>query len=296
MIESVIQKLKHNTLARRLVNKYPNLAMTVVFKPLSRFMRYKDERKLEKGKHVSENTKKSVVLFTAHKCASTLVNPIIAELAADADMTHIDFESYFTGFDAKKYDQFDDPSFLNKAYRPTGYYFGAYRRYRAIPNLEQYKTVLVLRDPRDVVTSHYFSMAYSHLVVNDNVKKARDRAKNQTVDEYVLENAGRFQKIYQSYCDHVLGKPNVLFLRYEEMIVEFDPWLKKLAAHLELNQNSALIQKFIDQTSFKAKKEDVHSHIRSIKARDFADKLKPETIDFVNETFKDILEKMNYEI
>jgi len=59
-------------------------------------------------------------------------------------------------------------------------------------------------------------------------------SKNFTIDEFVLNEAENFKTIYKAYCNNLLDKSNVLFLKYEEMISDFPAWLNKLSGFLEI--------------------------------------------------------------
>ncbi|MGB5024323.1 MAG: sulfotransferase domain-containing protein, partial [Saprospiraceae bacterium] len=178
----------------------------------------------------------------------------------------------------------------------NGYFYGAFRAYYPFPNLDKFKIVLVLRDPRDVLTSFYFSTLFNHPLSSVEVYNDRNKYANYTIDKYVLEIAPRMQKIYADYCNNLLHRENVLFLKYEDMIEDFGPWLQRLTNFLDLKNAEEQVQQIISKTSFKVKKEDKHSFIRNVKAGDHLSKLKTETILALNKLFQNELEILNYPI
>jgi hypothetical protein len=278
------KKIKQNPI---MINLY------MKFVPVMKYFYFKEERLLKNGNSIAKSDKQSIIFFSTHKCASTLINNILEKLSAKDNLTPIHFSNYLpkAGMDPLYWDE----EFLKTAFKPNGYYYGAFRMLYDIPNLENYKILLVLRDPRDVLTSHYFSTAFNHPVARAKTIKDREVAQEQGIDEYVLEKADLYCDIYTKYCDELLHLPNVLFLKYEDMITEFRPWLGEMTKHLRFNDQTTAIEEIIDSTSFTVKKEDKHSFIRNVKAGDHKNKLKPATIAKLDEKFKYVFEKMNYE-
>jgi hypothetical protein len=279
---------------KKVNTQFPSLSLFLNTKVRTWFLGFKNEKAMMKGKDITKSKHPTIVLFTAHKCASTYTSKIFQAFAEAESMPFIDFPRYFIF--TKGFHHFGNPAFMKTAFKPTGYYYGAFRGYKNIPDIEKYRIVLILRDPRDVITSHYFSTAFSHPVLSEGIYEARQKALQQTIDEFVLENAPKTKKYYAEYCEKALNKENILFLKYEDMISDFEPWLHRLTKHLGMEHQQAVVQKLVAESKFTVKKEDKFSHIRSIKAGDYLDKLQPETIRKLNEMFKEELEMLSYNI
>jgi len=245
-----------------------------------------------KGKVESDH--KSVLFFTVHKSASTFIENTVTELLNNKTLATINFSGYLSKKKQEEY--YNNARLMKKVLKPIGYFYGAFRSFYNFPGLDNFKILLVLRDPRDVLTSYYFSTLYNHPLGRKEVFEERKKYANTTIDEFVLERAPEFKKRYRDYCEHLLGKENVLLLKYEEMITEFGTWLQKLSAFLELKDNEGALDTLVMKTSFKVKKEDPHSFIRNIKARDHKDKLKPETIAKLTALFRNELIQLNYDL
>ena len=242
------------------------------------------------GEHFSTSQRQSILFYTTQKCASVYISTLIERLAAGADMPHIHFDAYMTIMNVRGPDgPFGNPSIAKQAFVPQGYYYGPVGSLRLFPDVKDYATVLVLRDPRDVLTSLYFSTAYSHALITEKLIKERKEALGMSIDEYVLANKDLYQRIYSGYCDTILQQPNVLFLKYEDMVADFPDFLHKLAAHVGLDDQKEIIETLIAEANFKIDKEDPYSHRRQAKPGDHRNKLKAETIAVLNETFETIL-------
>lgn len=265
-------------------------------KPVTWF-RYKNEKKLYRGKLKSKGNNDSILLFTTHKCASTYTCKILAQLTEPNDYINVNLEAYFSvkSIDPRIY--FSDESYRNKTFVNTGFCFAPLRYFYPIKNLDTYKKILVLRDPRDVLSSFYYSKKFSHIVISKSFYDDRQKYLDYEIDEFVLEYAPEIKRVYQKYVDNLLGTKNTIILPYEMMVGDFDQWLNKLTDFLNLNTVSA---ELVD--SLKRNEKNISgsgkqtSHIRSKTPGDYLKKLKPETIQILNEEFKGILTKLNYNV
>ena len=123
----------------------------------------------------------------------------------------------------------------------------------------------------------------------------RKHVKKKSIDEYVLESADEFKSIYGKYVEFLKNSENIKFLKYEDMITEFEPWLKELYDFLNIDiRNNQSFDQSVKKASFKVAKEDKNSHIRNIKSGDHLNKLKPSTIEKLNTIFKEELRILNY--
>lgn len=276
-------------------DRFPWFALYYYIKPRSYvYWRTQPLHKLYKGNLESPCTKKSVLLFTVHKSASTFFNWYLKELAAETGHIYVDVNGYFGTQGPKGLAEQQEPQFINKVFKKIGFIYGPLRNYIPVTQMEDYPVVLVLRDPRDVLTSQYFSIKNSHPLVTPELIRRRKIAQTATVDEHVLGQADRFVKTYSEYLEHVYQKKNVLFIRYEEMILDFKSCLLKINTHCDLGLTEEQLKKLDKSEKFKKKHEDQSTHIRKISSGDYKEKLKPETIEILNKKFDAILKKLQY--
>lgn len=262
---------------------------------LSRPLYFKDEFLLLNGlKPNSDSKQQSILFFTVHKSASTFIKHTVMDLLAHEKLAVINFSGYLS---KKKQEAiYNNPGKMEKLLKEKGYFYGAFRAYYEFPDTDRFKILLVLRDPRDVLNSYYFSTLYNHPLGRKEVFEERNQYAGMDIDTFVIHKAPEFKRKYKDFCENLLHKPNVVLLRYEDMIGAFAPWLNKLSDFLELRNNEDVKNAIIEKTSFKVKKEDKHSFIRSIKAKDYKEKLKPETIAQLNIIFKDELLQLGYDL
>ena len=257
--------------------------------------KFSNESLLLKGQHKTENQHPTALVFTSHKCASVYVAKILKDSARDVGMTPIDLDGYFWDTGKPESEVYADQNRLEEVIKPVGYLYCPFRKFIDIPKLEKYRILLMLRDPRDVLTSLYFSSAYSHADSPAlGVLKDRQKALGQTIDEFVIDKSDLYLQRYRQYCQNLFGKPNVLFVKYEEMVTDFNTWFNKVTDFLELNVSQKLVNQIASTADFKVEKEDIYAHKRQVMPGEHKRKLKPETISLLNSKFHEVLSTLDY--
>jgi Sulfotransferase domain len=261
-----------------------------------------NERLLINGQHQSSSTHQSIIFYSTAKGGSTYVSDLLRQLVEDVEITPINFSDYCWQM-GESMDAIKNKVVSNQGFKPVGYCYGCFRDIRlwTIPELDRYKILLVLRDPRDVMTSLYFSIAVSHKIptLNQHSRKKmllfKITALKMNIDDYVLESIPRFLEKYQDYIHYLYGKPNVVFLTYEEMVGHFGVWLDKVITGLELDVSPQLVDRIKSEANFTVDREDIYSHKRQVQPGDHKRKLKPETIEILNDRFAEVLETLGYD-
>ncbi|HRW90153.1 MAG TPA: hypothetical protein P5027_09385, partial [Flavobacteriales bacterium] len=138
-------------------DRWPWMSVWLYHRPRSRFLHYRFERALLAGREFQVADRPSILFFTTHKAASMFVDRVLKRLGQAHGMLHADLEGWFSTGPPKLWRLFKDPAAMKQLFRPRGIYYGALRSHRPIADLENYRVVLMLRDPRDMLTSYYFS-------------------------------------------------------------------------------------------------------------------------------------------
>ena len=264
------------------------------YKPISRLAMFSIEKRLLNNRQVEVSSLQSILFFTTYKCASSFAGEIINELTEDAGYKHVDFDSYFYHLE-KDTDREYIKLFSNNAFRGCGMIYGPMRHYQPIPSIDQYKILLILRDPRDVLVSHYYSAKYSHEIRTTKMRNKRKKIKNQNIDEFVLERTEEFSGIYNQYKDKILNLRGVVFVRYKDMISNPKNFITKLYNILDIDINNKDIDKIVKDRMIMPKEEQKYSHRRSGKSGQYLDKLKPETISIINLKLENIISVFGFD-
>lgn len=277
-------------------DRFPRLAYYTFTWPKDKFD-FKIEKKLERGIHISSSEHQSIIHFSVHKCATVYVSNILKKLSAANGLVNVDFSEYFSRIDHQKYDLLSKDHFLKSSFLPTGYHYGAFRGYFHIPHIDQFKVVLMLRDPRDVLTSAYYSARYSHPNINLEIIRRKEliNKNNLSIDEFVKQKAPIVKANYEKYIKFNLKKQNVLFTRYEAMIQDFDGWLNEIVEFTGFNDREC-VQQVKKLHKRPPLNENINIHRRNVTPGDHKEKLGKDTINYINEQFGQVLNILNYEV
>lgn len=268
-------------------------------------IRYMNESRLIKGSNFNENKKTSIIHFSFNKAATQYVKSILMRCAVNNGMVQVNFDGYAfnSDFPFLQHLSLSEMEKYKHIFKKNGYLYSVFGgMVEGIPNLDEYKIVLFVRDPRDILTSRYYSISYSHGVPavfgdkHDIFIKEQIKARNHTIDEYVISESDMLLLEFNRYNEIFLEKHSNYFLtKYEHMVDEFDVWLKSLLDYCEFNINKDLLRTFTDENNkLLSKGENKFKHVRKGKPGDYKEKLKPETVEFLNNKFSSVLLRHGY--
>ena len=166
---------------------------------------------------------------------------------------------------------FTEPFPINKIITPL---YIDYNNYANIKKLGPHKAFFVMRDPRDIVVSWYFSTKSSHVLLGGSAMYLRRQELHKLSFrdgmiygiEY-LHNAGHFTAL-RSWAEAARNESNVLLVRYEDLVASSFTVFKKLFADLDIQMPDAILADLIQAYSFKRLsgrdqgKENQQSHLR----------------------------------
>ncbi|WP_448604921.1 sulfotransferase domain-containing protein [Thermoleptolyngbya sp.] len=288
----------------------------------------------------TSSTDRPILIYTVHKAASMFLHRLTRQIAMKLDMEYFSINNKTAGYREVKelsWNGFIQKSLSQAEKRAC---FGPIRSYEAMPSIpegiEDYSIILHLRDPRDVLVSSFFSNAFSHPVnpaIFNPGEAARQEWIERGIDAFVIGQSPSVVDRYNYLIDNLLGRENVLFLKYEEMVLNYQEWLakflsvfiapepdaptktqqsglltllEKLPVFQSLLQREArspvptfstLYQALFEahKADFQVEDEDIYRHKRQVLPGDHTRKLQSETIADLNEKFAEILNKLGYE-
>ena len=264
-----------------------------LYKPTSRLFMFEEEKKLLSNGRIEASDLQSILFFTTYKCASSFAGEIINELTANAGYKHVNFDSYFYHLE-KDTDIEYEKIFSKNVFRGSGFIYGPMRHYQPIPEIKKYKTLLILRDPRDVLVSHYYSAKYSHEVGTTKMLQKRRTTQGQDINEFVLERLEEFAIIYEQYKRNILHLEGTIFVRYEDMISNPKDFIIKLYKILNINIDIEHIEEIVKNRMAMPKIEDKYSHRRSGKSGQYLEKLNSKTVKTINTRLAIIIDAFGY--
>lgn len=264
---------------------------------------FKVERELIEGCHHAKSPHRSIIHFSVNKAATQYTKSILSRCAAENGIVLVRINDYAFSSEFPFLDHLSAHEMVQyqHIFKPSGYLYSLFGGMVAgIPNLDDYHIVLMIRDPRDVLTSDYFSIAYSHIPPKGRNKiesfmERRDFARQVGVDQFVIDEGERVRRVYQRYLDLLVKRANVYVATYEDMISDFPAWLADLLDYCELTISSHLKQELLKENKkSRPPKEDSSKHIRQMTPGDHERKLQPETIAQLNSLLSSILREFKY--
>lgn len=243
---------------------------------------------------------KSLIALSMHKAGSTIASAILAEICAEkgyaieliapqVPASPLREEEFFLAYQAQMADE--------------GIFYGVARGpyVKDMPRLFGLKAVVQVRDPRDCMTSSYFSYALSHVLPKDPEKlrlfrERREKLVRTPIDDYVLVQAPHYRE-RMAVLRTILGiHDDALLVTYEEMVDYTDDWLDRLCDFIGQPRTDTLMARLAGKLDFAVAAEDETAHKRQVAPGDHKRKLAPETIAKLNEILGDELRWFGYEL
>ncbi len=244
----------------------------------------------------------SSLAFSLYKSGSTLLQLILNALAPKAGVSMVPLESMLwdRGVSPEQ-----TPPEVARVFRPRSCCYGVFRsfpwRYE-IPILADSPCILLVRDPRDALVSHYFSVANSHPEPKDAPEEIRrgmlaerDRVGASPIDEHVLANAEFFNHWHEGYARGLPPAPRTRVFRYEDVVFEKRAWVDELCETLGWDVPPKARRRIADAFDLRPKKERPDEHIRRVTPGDHREKLRPDTIEALNQRLAPVLDRYGYE-
>jgi hypothetical protein len=232
----------------------------------------------------------SVIIFTLHKVASTFTHELLGYLNAEVlGLRRMDWDKYIHN----KFPE-DTTSWMaahvDQLFHHSGYAYGPFRASLPIPDLDRYRILMILRDPRDILTSAYFSEAFSHappLLPERlaDLEERRERVQAMTIDEFVIEKA---DEVVESLDDYrrLADTYGVRPLTYAQMMSDWNGFMDGVEDALGVK----ISQHHRDVLEAKGRigedlGDNANEHLRKGTPGDHVDKLAPETVSHLTNVF-----------
>ena len=267
---------------------------------------YKTEIDLLNGNSLTVNSNvKSIIHFSMNKSATQYIKNTLRKVALENKVIPVAIHDYaffskipyLSGLSQQQMEEY------KHIFKPKGYLYSVFGgMVENIDNLENYKIILSIRDPRDILVSLYFSNAFSHRTPpktsNKRSKFLKERkwAQSVDIDEFVIAKADQLYQIYNKYKTDLCTLNNVSIVKYENMVSDFDSWFENLIKISGMKISNKLRQQAIEESINKRnRKENILSPERKGVSGDYVKKLKPETVAILNNKFESILNFFEYE-
>ncbi|TVM15202.1 hypothetical protein DPQ33_16040 [Oceanidesulfovibrio indonesiensis] len=240
-------------------------------------------------------------VFSMHKSGSSLLTNMIQSYCARINMPVINMEEFLF---QKGVPPNTVTNSIDELMNLRGYVFAGSRAFWHFqcPNFPRAaRKIILVRDPRDVQVSSYFSFRKSHVLPaagkqRERILKARQRFKDDSPDEYITRpNGMKFYKNSYGILMRFLDMENSRGYRYEDVIFYKYNWLKDMVQFLGLEVNEAAIDAIAKANDIRPKEERPDEHVRQVSPGNYWRHLSQETIDYLNETFAEEMKRFGYD-
>ena len=142
-----------------------------------------------------------------HRCATTWTQSIIIEIC---DLINLEYQNE-AGYHVIpiNLEDIDFFSHVNST-------FDIFERLNSTP----YRGFHVIRDPRDILISAYFSAKYSHPVYSDAFAEHREKLISKDIKQGLLLELGRRKAEFEAMQEWEYENPNVYETRFEVLTVQ----------------------------------------------------------------------------
>ena len=267
----------------------------------SRTTFYKKEREYLAGNRASNIDQKSILFFAPERCASQYMNRVICQLVEPINYSFVDLPNYHFHSKDKRISM-EDGNWICENLSDRGYFFGSLDTIsvNCDAELSGYKLLATVRDPRDVLVSSFYSVAYAHTPGSKKFVREAAEARKRGIDWYVTQG-WRLDEIREKYkyIAKLREQENSYFWKYEYMMENFSEFIEELFIFLDLDERSdavkkSLIQAQHDEQTNKSE-NDILAHKRSGSSNQYLKELSEDSINTLTHYFKEELHIFDYE-
>ncbi|MBX7268101.1 sulfotransferase domain-containing protein [Micromonospora sp. Llam7] len=181
--------------------------------------------------------------------------------------------------------------------------FRAHKRFQAIAKSDNHRAFFVIRDPRDIVVSSYFSLRNSHAPMGD-IPQARKILQEKSMKEGMLYAITRLSErnLFKSLRSWAVAKPSEKFrlFRYEALTGEQQlDEVDRLMRHCGIAVPLPELADLLDRYSFSKMRKDQEtsgriSHYRKGKAGDWRNHFDDEIYEAFTAATGNLVEILGY--
>jgi hypothetical protein len=241
----------------------------------------------------------SIMFLTMHRSASSFINAsVLGPLAAELGYERLDpfLEAKRAGL--HKLEVNIDPladrrnTVLGPIRQPT--------QIRDVSLFDEWRKILMLRHPLDVMTSWWFYTAYGQSmngvgVMARRLQEQRDRALELGQEGWLRFVAPKVLERYENYRLRYANRPNIRLFRYEDMIEDWRGFCSGFADAAGVDPPKAWLAQMVELgREFTPSEEQPHKHKRQVTPGDHGRKLNLEMIKELTVLFEPTLVWLGY--
>jgi len=234
------------------------------------------------------------------KSGSSIFNNICSALASFNDVKFVDVGGAMFEAGQSEADWADDPD-IEHLLLP-GNLYGGFRSFPgALGRTETFRQspkVLLVRDPRDVLVSEYFSNAFSHSMpdagdAREQLDAERRKALSTDISLYIMGRIQPLKQTIQPFVSELKGVRTKVF-RYEDVIFEKEQLMRDVCEHFGWRVSEQHIENIMKWADVRPSAEQPNAFIRKVTPGDYKEKMPEEIQRKVKAEMPEFFEKFGY--
>jgi len=237
----------------------------------------------------------SAYVMSLHKAGSTLLNAMVQRLAEANGAAYAPLPNLLR---RAGHSPVDGVRASEEVFAATGVVYAGFRAFPdyAASAMARAPKILLIRNPADMLTSHYFSLTVSHNAPGEGEFKqrfetARQRARKASMEEVVTGRIGWLKGGVARYAE-ALPRDRLAVYAYEDVIFEKPWWLEDMAGWLGLELTPQTRRAILSEVDILPDREDGGAHVRQVRPGDAQRKLSAEALRALDEAFDGIYDAL----
>ncbi|MGR3607726.1 MAG: sulfotransferase domain-containing protein [Sulfitobacter sp.] len=223
------------------------------------------------------------------KSGSTLLHMIVEDIcsALDERLVNISDTCFHAGVPERKIPPEIIPGVTN-LHKANFYGFRGIGKLLTCQSFRECPKVFLVRDPRDALTSLYFSMQKSHSLPEsgrtaDIISEQREKAGAMGIDEFVTSGNGDFILRALNEIAEALWLPNLHVSRYEDIIFRKREWIESFANFTNKPLDDDLLTQILDKHDIRPDGEDSSRHVRQVTPGNYLKHLSEASVRYIED-------------
>ena len=240
----------------------------------------------------------SFFVFSLPKAGSTLLMSIMSDVCRAMGIPVIDLPTRLFTLGIQPAELRND---INQLWQERGYAYTGFRSFLPPMKFDFSKTknILLIRDPRDMLVSLYFSIRYSHVVpvpegTDHPISRQRATFQKIGINQAALKMAHAYSNYFQDYMRH-LPESTTCVYRYEDIIFRKREWIEHMLDFLGLRLQARRIRVIAEKHDVRPDTENPKKHIRQVTPGNYKSHLSQATIDKLDELLRPVMRHFHYD-
>lgn len=241
----------------------------------------------------------SIYFYSLHKAGTSIITQTLRQVT---NLKHVDYETMIFNNELREKPVFHDHGHLYGIFRITqpneAVMYTTLKQYIVTPEFVKNKTlVLMVRDPRDILISLYYSVRDSHVIsanpqLREQALRQRSLLQAMSLEEFVLEKAPRIPIRFEILHQLSQNCRQKVILKYEDLINDFGGFMEGFEKYIKIPPDK---KDELYRASRPRIQEDAAAHKRSGKIAQYREKLSPATQQKLTEICRPALELFGYD-